>query len=256
MTSLSYADRALSIYNPSIEPGAVIKVLGGRPADPNDWPATYAVRNGSQRCTANLIGSRVILTAGHCVDDDQKGQLYVGPNAHNFDALDITCDRLISRMFPSSADFALCLTETSILSSYPSIRFEEIFRYLTLVRKFRKVTALGFGCTEIGGTPDGLLTSGIARIVSVPTTNLYIQTRGPNGLCSGDSGGSAFMYSNRDKTKRVIVGVSSLGNSPSRLSAFSAVGTKVFVRWARRWADQNDVYICGLHRKARNCRNN
>src|ERR671918_128034 len=49
-------------------PPAQSSIVGGRPADPAQWPYAVAVfRKGHMHCGGSVIGPTKVLTAGHCV---------------------------------------------------------------------------------------------------------------------------------------------------------------------------------------------
>jgi len=45
-------------------------VIGGTPVMPGEWPDAVAVLSRTTACTGTLITPDVVLTAGHCIDDD------------------------------------------------------------------------------------------------------------------------------------------------------------------------------------------
>src|SRR5512145_2693126 len=55
------------------DPTAEPQIIGGRRSNPADWPATFAFSN----CTSTAIGSRVLLTAAHCVGHGANGKLEI-----------------------------------------------------------------------------------------------------------------------------------------------------------------------------------
>jgi len=47
-----------------------VSVIGGQPVEPGEWPDAVAVLSRDAACTGTLITPDIVLTAGHCIDDD------------------------------------------------------------------------------------------------------------------------------------------------------------------------------------------
>jgi uncharacterized protein (TIGR03382 family) len=47
-----------------------LPVIGGTPVEAGEWPDAVAVLSRTAACTGTLIAPDVVLTAGHCIDDD------------------------------------------------------------------------------------------------------------------------------------------------------------------------------------------
>ncbi|QQP37585.1 Chymotrypsin-C, partial [Caligus rogercresseyi] len=66
------------------------RVIGGQEASPNQFPWTVALTihfmRGNGTCTGSIINKQWILTAGHCVGDSQKIEVYVG--SHDYELED------------------------------------------------------------------------------------------------------------------------------------------------------------------------
>lgn len=248
----SYASDALMMrqYNPNGD-SVNDKVINGSPVDPNEWKATLILEYSGQRCTASIVGKFVILTAAHCVEHGKQGKLRLSGGK----ILRLVCSWYDLIEHRATADFALCLVRDDIYRKDANIKYESIYPYFAILRPQRKVRLLGFGCTALNDSGFGKLNEGIARIIRLPRRSLYFFAQGPSALCAGDSGSAAYMYISKDKKKRAIVGIGALGNSVLRISAFSAIGTRPFVKWAKEWADTYGVRICGLHADAERCRN-
>jgi secreted trypsin-like serine protease len=64
-----------------LHPAAQTSVIGGRPASIADFPslayiATDNGRGGGFACSGTVVAPRVVLTAGHCVENPETGGLY------------------------------------------------------------------------------------------------------------------------------------------------------------------------------------
>src|SRR5438552_461677 len=44
---------------------------GATPANPHDWPASFYSFQAGKACTSTLVAGKVLLTAAHCVTDQQ-----------------------------------------------------------------------------------------------------------------------------------------------------------------------------------------
>src|SRR3954469_23601332 len=69
---------ALRVFGGDIRP----MLINGTPADPKDWPASVYASMGGSRCTATVVGERVLLIAAHCGEGGGKPSFSVGPNGY------------------------------------------------------------------------------------------------------------------------------------------------------------------------------
>lgn len=77
------------------------RVVGGRPADPDEWPWLAAlIRKGNpghgQYCGATLISDTHVLTAAHCVDQFRKEDILVRLGEYDFNQTGETGDETFS----------------------------------------------------------------------------------------------------------------------------------------------------------------
>jgi len=78
-------------------------LIGGRTADPKDWPASmYAQMNGA-RCTATIVGERVLFIAAHCVASGGTATFRVGSQSYSS-----VCTHSKDYAANATADYALC----------------------------------------------------------------------------------------------------------------------------------------------------
>jgi len=168
--------------------------------DPGAFPASYYARVSAgsivSRCTATLIGPRVIATAAHCVGDGKT--ITVVNGASSFSGL---CFRHHSFNTNKSADLALC-----VLKQMPGdVVAERVAATNYVVKKNDLVTLAGFGCTTrfSAGGNDGVFRVGTSSVSHTTGGDaegtLYFVTESnpaaPAVVCPGDSGGAVFCES-------------------------------------------------------------
>ena len=180
--------------------GAGPKLIGGREAKTEDWPASFYSSADGARCTATLVGPRALLLAAHCVGDGQDAQIELvggekrsGRCTHAPGWKDGAGD--------DSADYALCLMGQPV----PDVVFETVNLNPTQVKLGNELLLTGYGCTQPpsqpGGPPsggnDGIYRIGEAKVVALPgdvgNEPNTILTRDATTVCPGDSGGGAYV---------------------------------------------------------------
>ena len=213
-----------------------------------DFPANYVFRSGGlPGCTSVLVGSRALLTAAHCVSETNKGSIERNNTKHTG-----TCERapgFMANPADKSVDLALCRMEPEITG----IKFESLGNPGTALREDIQLLRTGFGCEErFGRAAEGGLQKARSTIESLPATDNFIRMGSESDLCSGDSGGPAYLLlSDEESGPRLVVGVNA--QSGTRLASVTTQSARNFITgWA---AGQAGAPICGISQNARNCRN-
>ncbi len=218
-------------------------LIGGTEQKPEEYPANFYTAQGNSRCSATMIGDRVLLLAAHCVGNGAtakltyKGQPYVG-----------TCSHHPGYRNNVTTDYAICMVDKSL----PDMVHENILMDQSKLKVGMEITLTGFGCINPGGGGgnDQKFRVGKAPITSMPSgSDNDIVTKGTSALCFGDSGSGAYYY---EGDSRWDVSVNSRGDirTTSYLSSF----TPLFQTWAKTWAESKGLKICGMHADAKSCR--
>lgn len=226
--------------------GAGPVLIGGRPANSSDFPASFYSMSAGGSCTSTMVSARVLLSAAHCVPDGEKVRIVSAKKEY-----EATCAHAPDYKVNETADWALCLLNEDL----PGIKFERIGFSATL-KVGSEVLLTGFGCTKspgVGGN-DGIYRVGESTVTRLPSGESNdIVTTGGAALCFGDSGGPAFVFLDAIKRGRVLISVNSRANIKDT-SYLSSVGTNPAKKFLADWAVENSVRICGVHTDAQNCR--
>jgi hypothetical protein len=218
-------------------------LIGGTIAKPSDWPASvYASLSGS-RCSATVVGPRVLAIAAHC--SSGKVSFSVGPNNYKG-----SCSNAREYSSNSTADYSLCLLDREVVG----IPYESLNQDASRLKTGAELLLTGYGCIRKGGGGgnDGNYRIGRSRITRLPSgSSNDIVTVGTAALCFGDSGGPAFLIGSNGE--RWVASVNSRGDirSTSYLSSWSSSTAKAFIE---RWYTKFGQPICGVHPGASGCR--
>lgn len=234
---------------------------GGRLANPADYPATFQavlpLPKGYSLCTATAIGSRVLLTAAHCVvrADGIRVRLREKVIAGECAA--------IPSADPSGyddRDFALCALQKELgLSKYERLDFSP----------YPKGTGLmlaGFGCTnpDLRSGADNRLREGEVWVREKrESSEPYYRVGRGAWLCPGDSGGAAYYsadWMTFKNARRVIVAVNSAVTAkegklhPDKVSLLSALAHADAKTFVTDWLSMRKLTACGAGEAESNCR--
>jgi hypothetical protein len=228
---------------PAPEPNVVAPALiGGEEVDEDELLGSVFLTIGGSRCTGSVVGEQVILTAGHCLDDDEENATF-GLGRQRLRA---RCERHPD--FDNNNlnnDFALCKT---------NVRMRNIEQFIDLspvnVQVNNNVVMQGFGQNDVG-----TLQAGRTRIVQIDNQDLI--TNSTVLLGSGDSGG-CLIQGNPDLEDEVLrcIGVNSrvsrnADRQGRRFSFFNRINLNRTQDFFEDFADDNNVDICGVNTSCR-----
>lgn len=218
------------------------ELIGGRPAKTGEFPEIVYIRSGGARCSASIIGPRVILTAGHCVKENGS----IGPVEFD-EIVDFVVDQIVytaqckqAPLYRDSIedhDMALCKVDKPLKVKPASISKEG-------PKLGQEVILTGYGCVKEGGVGgnDGILRIGKAKVIRLPQDkNFWFYTKDISALCFGDSGGPSML----DEKSHLVIGVNSRGNIKD-LSLMTALFTEESVGFMKSFAEEQEVEICGV----------
>jgi len=220
-------------------------ILGGLPANPADFPASFLSKSGRKWCSGTMVGAGVFLTAAHCLSGRGSVILKTGRTKYS-GRCEVVPEYLLGDI---TADWALCE-----LAEYPNVPFEVVNADPVRLAIGVDVMLVGFGCAITGGS-KGTLRYGYASIETVPSnTNHHVAARGDVAVCFGDSGNAAFLpVASSAVGRRYQVGVNSHGNIYD-LSMISSTSAAPAVAFMRDWMARHGREICGLTIGAVGCR--
>lgn len=252
------------------------QVANGVAVDPAEWPATVISRPSG--CTATLVGPRILLTAAHCVGNDDVTFVYVKGKTRTADckrhskySADYDNDRTTANWARTSADYAVCVIRKDDLVT--NLVFEvlgagPLFETKTVLR------LLGFGCSGTTTDPDGygvLRTAG-AGVTQLPASSTnYIVTNWLAGgfgggfthakggaVCPGDSGGAAY-WPVGNASRRIVglnsrTGVEEDGRTLNGISYLSSVLTDSAYEFLKSFSTPDSGGICGFEPSMAGCR--
>ena len=253
-------------------------IIRGKAADPARYPVSFRLAmSAAEVCTWFLVAPRVLVTAAHCVKDGSAVTIKAKNPAPGSAPPELTYKGICeaSPRYPAdkSMDWALCLLDLSFPlptdSRIKVVGYERLNTNVDDVKRDASIQITGFGCKSAGAIVSETYLVGSALVARLPpnvdshglmeVTPNYIEIKGnPSILCAGDSGGPAFLLSERDATGhlRTVIGINSrtVNKDGNAMGYLASASTEDVVSWIKRWAKEKGQRICGVHADARACR--
>ncbi len=210
-----------------------VRLINGKPVEPGTFDEVVQIKALDSICTATIVGSRAIITAGHCAPNGATAEFKVKGNTYR-------AKIYRSALFASQDhDISLGITDQDIVGVKPA-------SVGGTAKTGLGITLLGYGCTDVGGKGkiDGILRYGETVVTSF--SNFDMVSQKPNGaaLCFGDSGGPAFVF---NRAEHLLLGVNSKGNIEDT-NYNTRTDLAESLNFLKTTASSNQIEICGINK--------
>jgi V8-like Glu-specific endopeptidase len=193
------------------------------------FPEVVRLQAGREVCTGTIIGPRVVLTAAHCADLKNASFEFHGQR--------------YKVRFTSSSDYVLKGHDIAVAITHRAIRDA---RYGTVggasLRHGSVLEIAGYGCTHIGGKSAGLH-EGTTRVIGLDGDHVLSFSPQGSVLCSGDSGGPAYL---KEGNRRYVVAVNSAGDLKN-VNLNVRLDSHLSQCFFKRLISRFHVKICGIN---------
>ncbi len=187
-----------------------IEILNGNPISASEYPSVGLVKADKFICSGTLIASDIVLTANHCVEDD-NGNLI--PLKFTLDAKLASSNNWVNvtsvRRY-STRDMAIL----RLAQSYSTVEPTEVsMNSVTQTQLNKTVEVVGYGNSQTSGSGSsatdvgaGTKRKGTSLLTRFSDSNYSLASKRANNqiICPGDSGGPLFFSS---EGRRLLFGV-------------------------------------------------
>merc|ERR1712183_248439 len=228
------------------------RIVGGRPADPDEWPWLAALvhksgRGSGQYCGATLISDTHVLTAAHCLEPFRKEDILVRLGEYDFSQTGETGDETFS-----VAAMKLHENDIAVIRLDRAATFSKSIWPICLPAPSTQFTnnrafVIGWGTIYSAGPVSNTLqevnvrvwensecAQNYATLSRVVTDTMLCAGETNKDSCQGDSGGPLNCM-NRNTGKWELCGVVSWG-AKCALAEFPGVYTRTteYLDWVQR----------------------
>jgi MYXO-CTERM domain-containing protein len=214
-------------------------IWGGEEALPCAWPSVVRVTGGNSLCTGTLIHPKVVMYAAHCGAQNKVIRFGETENTGKTEQVEY-CKTYPGYNGSQGVDWAYCVLQREVTE----VPFTPV-GYGCEVNQYygngAQVAVVGFG-NNTGDTGAGTKRWGFTTITNATSTRFDVGGNQSTTICSGDSGGPAFIrYADQSWH---VYGIASTKNDNT---CSSAKGTHAMAANAAQWIEQDsgiDVTVC------------
>lgn len=188
-----------------------MQLIKGAPVKSGEFKQVVSISTNRSRCTATVVGPRVLVTAAHCGTYGATSEFFY--EGEKF-----------SGTFEPSPLYAIDKHDLAVVVLDTPLKGAKPFSIGGASKLGMSLQMLGYGCTskEMDRKTSGKLHSGMTEVTRISAFDYLLVSMTPTGalLCPGDSGGPSFVTV--DGKQRVIGVHSSVGTMESDEKALVA----------------------------------
>lgn len=189
-------------------------------------------------CSGTLIKKDLVLTAGHCFDNEASEIIVTGGSTGTGSQRVAATDFAVHDGYDSSIDGAV-KNDVALVTLERSMSLPTASIFASADPKVGDTVGIfGFGVDENERT--GIFRSGSMTIDSITQDNIYaVYTKSSSNTCNGDSGGPVYLQGERSDGKTItgLVGVVSAGLGEGcpigQASSFTNLANPDVLDWIR-----------------------
>ncbi|MFV8752918.1 S1 family peptidase [Nannocystaceae bacterium ST9] len=173
------------------EPPDTPVIWGGEDTEPCAWPSVVMVTGGGSLCSAALIHPKVVLYAAHCGYQDKSVRFGDSQNSGKTRQVEYCKVNPSYNGNSQSNDWAYCVLQEEVTEiPFTPVGYGcEVNQY---AHNGADIAIVGFG-NDTGDTGAGRKRWAFTKMFNMDATTFDVGGNGYPTICSGDSGGPAFI---------------------------------------------------------------